>query len=109
MKEYTREDLIKICEQAFVPENKWHDRDSSSTQQQLGECYAFLKDGCEYEIREEDSSKNAIVLDVYTKGFCWFESFEEPKDRTRDNKEKHIYFYLPTQERLDEANGGDWY
>ena len=109
MKEYTREELIKICEQAFVPENKWHDRDSSSAQKQLGECYVFLKDGCEYEIREKDSSENTIVLDMYTKGFCWFESWEEPKDRTRKDKEKHNYFYLPTQKRLDEANGGDWY
>ena len=109
MKEYTREDLIKICEQAFVSEDKWHDRDSSSAQKQLGECYIFLKDGCEYEIREEDSSEDTIVLDIYTKGFCWFESWENEEDRTRDDKEKHNYFYLPTQKRLDEANGGDWY
>lgn len=24
MKKYTREDLLKICEQAFVSEDKWH-------------------------------------------------------------------------------------
>lgn len=109
MKKYTREDLLKICEQAFVSENKWHDRDSSDAQEQLGKCYIFLKDGCEYEIREEDCSEYTIVLDIYTKGFCWFESCDVLKDRTRNHKEKHDYFYLPTQKRLDEVVGGDWY
>lgn len=109
MKNYTREDLIKICEQAFVPEDKWHDRDSSEAQKQLGLCYVFLKDGCEFEIREEDCSENSIVLDIYSKGFCWFEDWEEPSERTREVKDKHSYIYLPTQKRLDEANGGDWY
>jgi hypothetical protein len=26
-KEYTREELLEICERAFVPEEKWEDRD----------------------------------------------------------------------------------
>lgn len=111
MKKYTREDLIKICEQAFVPENKWHDRDSESSQRKLGECYVLLKAGCDFKVTYEDedsmcvTDENTIWLYVYSKGFCWFEDFGEDRDYS---KEKHHY-YLPTQKRLDEVNGGDWY
>ena len=104
MKEYTREDLIKICEQAFVPEDKWHDRDSETSQCSLGECYALLKAGCDFEVVYEDdvcaTNERTIWLNVYSKGFGYFD--------WGGAKEKHHY-YLPTQKRLDEANGGDWY
>ena len=109
MKEYTREDLIKICEQAFVPEDKWHDRDSENAQCKLGECYSLLKAGCDFEVIYEDevcgTDEYTIWLYIYSKGFMWFEDWGEDRD---SSKEKHLY-YLPTQKRLDEANGGDWY
>ena len=109
MKEYTREDLIKICEQAFVPENMWHDRDSESSQRKLGECYALLKAGCDFRVVYDDdlcgTDENTIWLYVYSNGFSWFEDWGEDRYLS---KEKHHY-YLPTQKRLDEANGGDWY
>lgn len=109
MNKYTREDLLKICEQAFVKEEDWHDRDSESSQCQLGECYALLKSGCDFKVIYEDdiceTDEHTIWLYVYSKGFCWFESYGEDRD---DYKEKHHY-YLPTQKRIDEANGGDWY
>lgn len=101
---YTREVLLKICEQAFVSEDKWHDRDSESSQSQLGECYVLLKDGCEFEIVYDDdicgTNENTIWLYVYSKGFGYF-------DWGGQKEKKH--FYLPTQKRLDEANGKDWY
>lgn len=106
MKKYTREDLIKICEQAFVPEEKWHDRDSESSQCKLGECYALLKAGCDFKVTYEDkesmcvTDENTIWLYIYSKGFEYFDWSEK--------KDEHHY-YLPTQKRLDEANGGDWY
>lgn len=109
MKKYTREDLIKICEQAFVPEDKWHDRDSESSQCELGECYALLKAGCDFEVIYEDdlcaTNEHTIWLYIYSCGFAWFEDYGEDRD---DSKEKHHY-YLPTQKRLDEVNGEDWY
>ena len=111
MKKYTREDLLKICEQAFVPESKWHDRDSENAQCKLGECYALLKAGCDFEVtyKDEDSmcvtDENTIWLYVYSKGFFWFEFYGEDRD---DYKEKHHY-YLPTQKRLDETKDEDWY
>ena len=100
---YTREDLLKICEQSFVSEDKWHDRDSESSQSKLGECYALLKDGCDFEVIYDDicrTDENTIWLYVYSKGFDYF-------DRGKEKEEK--LFYLPTQKRLDEANGEDWY
>ena len=106
MKKYTREDLIKICEQAFVLEDKWEDRDSEDAQCKLGECYVLLKDGCDFKVTYEDedsmcvTDENTIWLYVYSKGFAYFD--------WDGKKEKHHY-YLPTQKRLDEANGGDWY
>lgn len=104
MKKYTREDLLKICEQAFVPEDKWHDRDGEHSQCKLGECYALLKAGCDFEVIYEDdlcaTNDHTIWLYVYSKGFSWFDWGGE--------LEKHHY-YLPTQKILDEANGGDWY
>ena len=104
MEKYTRENLIKICEQAFVKEEDWHDRDSEEAQCKLGECYALLKDGCEFEVVYEDeiceTDEYTIWLYVYSKGFGYFDWSGE--------KEKHHY-YLPTQKRLDEAKGGDWY
>lgn len=107
--DYTREELIKICERAFVSEDKWHDRDSSDAQCQLGICYTLLKDGCEYEIDIDNCSEDTIVIDIYSKGFCWFESFTPVNERNREDKQEHNYMYLPTEKRLDEAKGEDWY
>ena len=112
---YTREDLLRICEQAFVSEDKWHDRDSENAQSQLGECYALLKDGCEFEVTYDDddicgTDENTIWLFVYSKGFMYYESVcgnETPEELKSYKEKKH--FYLPTQKRLDEANGEDWY
>lgn len=107
MKEYTRQDLIEICEKAFVKEDEWSNRDSESSQCSLGECYALLRARCDFEVTYKDRYENdrcvtnedTIWLHVYSKGFCYFEG---------GNKEKHHY-YLPTLKRLEEVNGGDWY
>ena len=113
---YTREDLLKICEQAFVSEDKWHDRDRANAQSCLGECSALLKDGCEFEVvYEEDdhiceTDEDTIWLYIYSKGFMYYESCypDDTKEERKGYKEKK-HFYLPTQKRLDEANGEDWY
>jgi len=105
MKKYTREDLLKICEQAFVSEDKWGDRDSYYSQCKLGECYALLKDGCKFSIiygGDLNTDENTIWLLIEAKGFSYFE------DEEYGSKEQET-FYLPTQKRLDEANGNDWY
>ena len=107
--EYTREDLIKICELAIVNENDWHDRDTESSQEKIGICWALLKCGCDFEVVYEDSlcktDEDTIWLYIYSKGFEWFEWAE---DNERTYKER-IHIYLPTIKRLKEANGKDWY
>lgn len=116
MKKYTREDLLKICEQAFVSEDLWFDRDSESSQSQLGECYALLKDGCEFEVVYEtedhicETDENTIWLYTYSKGFAYFESSYLAKtEEQRKNYKERKHFYLPTQKKLDETKGKDWY
>lgn len=113
---YTREDLLKICEQAFVSEDKWHDRDSENAQSCLGECYALLKDGCEFEVvYEEDNhicetDEDTIWLYIYSKGFMYYEScYPDDTEEERKGYKEKKHFYLPTQKRLDEVNGEDWY
>lgn len=34
--DYTREELISICERAIVPQSKWWDRDSEQAQAGVG-------------------------------------------------------------------------
>lgn len=110
---YTREDLLKICEQAFVSEDKWRDRDSEYSQSKLGECYALLKDGCEFEVIYADmcgTDEYTIWLYVYSKGFVYWEScYPNDTEEERKGYKEKKHFYLPTQKRLDEVNGEDWY
>jgi len=104
--DYTREELIAICERSFVPEEKWRNRDSASAHRQLGECYALLKAGCDFGIIGRTPSSflqtdaETIWVVVAYKGFGAFEYDGTPDDET---------FYLPTAERLNERDGQDWY
>jgi hypothetical protein len=101
--DYTREDLLAICERAFVPQDKWLDRDSSDAQRQLGECYALLKAGCDFAISRGGSlvtDDRTIWVSVVWEGFAHFD-WGGPHDRET--------YYLPTDARLDAVNGGDWY
>ncbi|HRJ06898.1 MAG TPA: hypothetical protein PK911_05125 [Candidatus Saccharibacteria bacterium] len=104
MIEYSRDDLTAICEQSFTPQDKWRDRDSSSAHRQLGEAYALLKSGCDYKVLREgmlETDKDTIWLEITHRGFSDFEDGSEPS--YKDN------FYLPTQARLDDRKGDDWY
>lgn len=102
--DYTREELIKICEKAIVQEKDWANRDTESSQCKVGECWALLKAGCDFEVIYEDdlcaTDETTIWLYVYSKGFGCFDYGGE--------KENHHY-YLPTEKCLEEANGKDWY
>lgn len=104
MKAYTREELIDICEKAFVKQEKWGNRDSASAMMQTGKAYALLKAGCEYSIDDETDGET-IWIQFYVHDFSWF---EEGGD-TKGNKSHDTYFYLPTLKRLKEVRSGDWY
>lgn len=102
-KEYTRDELLEICEKAFVHTDRWHDRDSHYAQCQLGECYALLKDGCEFKVLYDDDLKtddHTIWVTITSTGFAWFEY---------DGAMEEDVYYLPTLKRLEDADGWDWY
>lgn len=101
--DYTREELVAICEAGVVPHEHWHDRDSARSQQKLGQAWAYLKAGCDFRVLTEGTlvtDKETIWIEIDFADFDWFESREELGSET---------FYLPTQKRLDRADGRDWY
>lgn len=104
--DYSREELIAICERGVVSEKKWGNRDSCEAQQQLGACWALLKAGCEFYIRQgivgDNCSTDArtIWVEVNAHGFSNFDHGGDLDDKT---------FYLPTPQRLENAKDGDWY
>jgi hypothetical protein len=104
MNNYTREDLIKICEMAIVSENKWRNRDSASSQRKIGEIWALLKAGCDFKILTDKNNYSCtddqiIWIEIVYDGFSTFEGMGKEKD----------VFYMPTREGLLAVNGGDWY
>lgn len=97
MKEYTREELINLCLAGSVTQDKWTNRDSARAQSQLGENLFLLMAGCDFRVGEVD--KGAIWVYFEVKGFDYFEEHIMSEE----------FGYIPTQENLDQANGGDWY
>ena len=100
---FTRENLIQLCERGIVNHVDWSNRDSSSAQMQLGKCWALLKAGCSFDIRTSGScatDEHTIWLDIRFPGFGYFESSESYEEEL---------FYIPTELRLTNSNGGDWY
>ncbi|MFL0172458.1 hypothetical protein [Mycobacterium sp. SMC-13] len=105
MSQTTREELLGICRDGFVPQEKWNDRDSARAQMQLGQAYALLSAGCDYSVRPE---RETLWVRIEYRGFDWFEGgydYDEPRDAYLDHNE----FYLPTRERLTQNAGSDWY
>lgn len=102
--DYTREELIDICERAIVSESDWGDRDSHQAQMQVGSCWALLKAGCEFKVITEGSLRSddrTIWVEIRSAGFSFFEYAEE------DNAKESANYYLPNPDRL--LQGGDWY
>lgn len=101
---YDRDSLISICERAFVPQQHWRNRDTSSAQRQLGEAYALIKAGCEFHILRGDggiaTNDHTIWIQIEFKGFAFFDY---------DGSTENETYYLPTTQRLDRVAGKDWY
>lgn len=93
-----REELIAQIDKATVPETLWHDRDSAGAQRQLGEARALLLAECEFAI-EDDGGEDYIHANITYKGFNYFEVGEMETD----------WLYVPTDKRLAERVGEDWY
>lgn len=107
--EYTREKLIKICEEAIVPQSKWLDRDSPRSVSKVGEVWAYLKVGCEFVVIEAPTCKgDKCVTDDRT---IWLEITHEDFHSMEGDRDELMAetFYLPTEARLKAAGGEDWY
>jgi hypothetical protein len=107
----TREELIALCERGRVPQEKWSNRDSASAQRQLGEAWALLSAGCEFEILSSGdlrSDKSRWWIEIKYEGFKYHESYSPYEDDREDFLSKDTA-YIPTSACLDAANGEDWY
>lgn len=99
----TREELLAICNSAFVPQARWTNRDSAQAQRQLGEAYALLRAGCEFEIL----TKGTLVTDEET---VWLKiTFEGFNHHDHDGALDDETFYLPTWKRIADNPERDWY
>lgn len=114
--DYTREELIAICDKAFVPQDKWGNRDSLSAQMGIYRAYGLLKAGCWFEVLSEGDLKTderTIWLRLKAHNFRWFEyacEDDTPREGYGDDEYgMDLLYYLPTPERLDFVNGNDWY
>lgn len=96
------EAIVKLCERAFLPQEKWRDRDTSGCQRQLGELYAMARAGSECSI---ELGHRGRLLDVTVKirGFMYHECGAE------DGILEIETFYCPSLEWLEVCDGGDWY
>ena len=96
---YTRKYLIEMCEKSIVPYEKWRNRDSYFSHVTIGTLLVCLRAGCKFRI----SHKGTCATDERT---IWVEI-----QYYNGFKHKNVWemCYLPTQKRLDEVNGEDWY
>jgi len=128
-----RQELIDICLDAVVPFKEWNDRDSYSSQVLLESIYQGLKAGVDYTVKIEGETiwiyfeeptegqrkklqENRLDIDSRDDYIKWYleeygdECYPEMFDGYGINWDSpYRGGYLPTRERLNYANGGDWY
>ncbi|MGL5059292.1 MAG: hypothetical protein ACRC62_04855 [Microcoleus sp.] len=109
--EFPRERLIKICERAAVNVKDWSNRDSPSAQEKLGLCWILLKDGCDFRVimKSSDPRDGCVTNDRTIWLKIRWPNFNDMEWGDEGNCSNEEIFYLPTEARLDESNGSDWY
>lgn len=111
--EYTREQLIQICEMAIVPQDKWNNRDTASAQLGVGKCLVLLKSGCYFEIQRGEGAcstdEETIWIQFWVKDFGFFEGNNDDTKGNKGNWDQVYHYYLPTLKRLNDRIGRDWY
>ncbi|MBW4706161.1 hypothetical protein KX928_00005 [Roseobacter sp. YSTF-M11] len=100
---YTREELINICEKAIVHLDSWRDRDSSEAQRQVGDAWALLKSGCPYKVLTKGDLQTDEKTIWIEHTFTDFSGFEHG---TPFNEIETLY--LRTPKRLENVAGADW-
>lgn len=106
--DYSRDNLIAICDAAVVPVSKWRNRDTPGSHEKLGLCTVMLNAGCEFYVHPSKPDERGCFTDDKT---IWL-TVEWPTFSTFEYGGGHHeeeMFYLPTPSRLRDANGGDWY
>lgn len=117
--DYTREELVAICEKAIVLQDKWSNRDSESSQKRVGRCWRLLKCGCKFHVVKESDDKDyhttekAIIIKFWVRNYLWFEDGMDVEETDKDGYEhdsnhESLLFYLPQPKRISET-GEDWY
>lgn len=106
--DFSRENLIAICDASVVPIEKWRNRDSPGSHMKLGLCTVMLKAGCKFHVHPPKPGVSGCFTNERT---IWL-TIEWPTFSTFEygaGHEDEETIYLPTPERLRNANGGDWY
>lgn len=125
-KEYTREELIQLCLDSYVPYTLWEDRDSYLLQQYVQHAYYLLTSGVDFHAKVEGDmigitvevnkeNKNMII----SKGL--YMDIDDVELYRQENPESEIfekfhaifgydtqYVSIPTRERLEKYKGRDW-
>lgn len=101
MTDLTTEHLIDLCERGVVPESEWRNRDSAEAQIQLGKALALLRAGCEWRVASTPkTTADTLWVEITYKGFAHFDW---------DGGLETDTFYIPTDKRLRDTTGRDWY
>lgn len=134
----SREELIKLCEDAVVHHTKWQDRDSYSAQRNLQSIYKGLTAGLDFRIVTKEinpdyhSDESTIIIEFLQP--IDFDKLETGKHLQISSREEYfkdcdpeyesemfdgtgIEFdssytqtYMPTRKRIEEVGiGNDWY
>ena len=105
--DYSRENLIAICEAATTDVRRWRDRDSPSAHEKLGKCWSLLKCNCDFTVFLKGpgdcvTNERTIWLEITYPSFSSFECGDDAYDEAET-------FYLPTPKRLRDCESHDWY
>ena len=124
-----RTDLITLCERAVVPCEKWNDRDSASAQDGLCEIFIRLNADIPYTYTVENENTIWISfekpiqeeIDRLTKYHLCVDTVSDYREKVCSDPDDEMFEpgyssidesfskYMPTQKRLDDVDGEDWY
>lgn len=132
--ELTREYLIEIAEKSLVRYTNWHDRDSFVAQYNIKFTHAGLSSGLQFEAEINDYGSISVMFVNLTEEECnnannflsssdslHIDSLSDYLEKYPDREMFNVYDlwfnetdhscrgYLPTEERLQDADGSDWY
>lgn len=98
-----RDKIIALCDKAIVHHSKWSDRDTPEAQISVATIRAYLMAGCPFRIKTR--KKNAHDDTVTNERTIWIEI----KHYIFEDELGWGVYYMPTEKRIEEANGNDWY